>query len=50
MAFEKTKPKIWSAFVILIKLPKVNHHPICEISPNLVTLVAVVSQSLMVPS
>jgi hypothetical protein len=29
---------MWAIFMIFKKLPKVNNHPMAEISPNLVTL------------
>jgi hypothetical protein len=35
---EKSSAKIWAAFAIFKKLPKVNTRPLGENSPNLVTL------------
>jgi hypothetical protein len=37
---EKSRPNIWGISAIFKKLPKENNHPVGEISPNLVTLLA----------
>jgi hypothetical protein len=38
LGFKVGSPKMWATFVIYKKCPKKKNHPMCENSPNLVTL------------